>query len=39
MLASNEIDGIPLVDSTGLLTGWLTPDAVLRTLTTTPWTG
>ncbi len=34
VLAANESDGIPVVDSTGRLQGWLTPDAVLRTLTT-----
>jgi len=35
VLAANESDGIPVVDSIGRLQGWLTPDAVLRTLTTT----
>ncbi len=34
VLAATESDGIPVVDSTGRLQGWLTPDAVLRTLTT-----
>jgi CIC family chloride channel protein len=33
VLAAHESDGIPVVDSTGRLQGWLTPDAVLRTLT------
>ena len=34
VLAANESDGIPVVDSDGRLQGWLTPDTVLRTLTT-----
>jgi CIC family chloride channel protein len=36
VLAANESDGIPVVDSVGMLQGWLTPDAVLRTLTVAP---
>ncbi|WP_081882171.1 chloride channel protein [Cryobacterium sp. MLB-32] len=36
VLAANESGGIPVIDSAGMLQGWLTPDAVLRTLTGKP---
>jgi CIC family chloride channel protein len=33
VLAASDSDGVPVVDANGMLQGWLTPDAVLRTLT------
>ncbi|WP_241978127.1 CBS domain-containing protein [Cryobacterium sp. TMT2-42-4] len=33
VLAASESDGLPVVDSDGLLRGWLTLDAVLRAVT------
>ncbi len=36
VLAASESDGLPVVDSNGMLRGWLTLDAVLRTVTAKP---
>jgi CIC family chloride channel protein len=36
VLAASESDGLPVVDSTGRLRGWLTLNAVLRTVTARP---
>jgi CIC family chloride channel protein len=33
VLAASESDGLPVIDSNGMLQGWLSPDAVLRTVT------
>ncbi|MEC5149011.1 chloride channel protein [Cryobacterium sp. GrIS_2_6] len=36
VLAASESDGLPVVDSNGMLRGWLTLNAVLRTVTAGP---
>ncbi|MEB0286974.1 MULTISPECIES: chloride channel protein [unclassified Cryobacterium] len=36
VLAASESDGLPVVDSSGMLRGWLTLNAVLRTVTARP---
>jgi len=33
VLAASESDGLPVIDSNGMLQGWLSPDAVLRLVT------
>lgn len=33
VLAASESDGLPVIDSNGMLQGWLAPDALLRTVT------